>query len=104
MPNLAATDLGAGMSSARTAKLLTAGDVAERIVGSIERPRFEVPITADAGFSLKVHRLFPARVRDVTDRMFAMDKVATDVKSAERAAYERRIAADAEENAAVPSR
>jgi ribosomal protein S30 len=37
-------------------------------------------------------------VRDVTDRVFAMDKVATDVRSAERAAYERRIAEDARQN------
>jgi NADP-dependent 3-hydroxy acid dehydrogenase YdfG len=104
MPNLAATDLGAGMSSSRATKLLTADDVAERIVGAIERPRFEVPITLDAGLWLKTRRLLPARVRDVTDRAFAMDKVATDVKTAERAAYERRIAAEAEENAPVPGR
>jgi NADP-dependent 3-hydroxy acid dehydrogenase YdfG len=98
MPNLAATDLGSGMTTARTAKLLTADEVAERIVGAIERPRFEVPIKADAALSLKLRRFLPARVRDLTDRAFAMDKVATDVKTAERAAYERRIAEDAEEH------
>lgn len=95
MPNLAATDLGSGMDTARASKLLTADDVAERIVRAIERPRFEVPITADAGGWLKVRRLLPARVRDVTDRAMGMDKVATDVRSAERAAYERRLAEEA---------
>jgi len=96
MPNLAATELGSGMTTARTSKLLTADQVAARVVGAIERPRFEVPVTLDAALSLKFRRFLPARVRDLTDRAFAMDKVATDVRTAERAAYERRLAEDAE--------
>jgi hypothetical protein len=101
MPNLAATDLGSGMSPARAAKLLTADEVADRIVWAIERPRFEVPIKADAALSLKFRRFLPARVRDLTDRAFAMDRVATDVRDAERAAYERRLADEAREHTAA---
>ena len=58
-------------------------------------------VTTDAGLMLKLRRLLPVRVRDVTERAFAMDGVATDVRSADRAAYEARIAAEARERTAV---
>jgi hypothetical protein len=60
-----------------------------------------VPITADAGFMLKLRRLMPVPVRDLTERAFALDRVATDVRDAERAAYERRIAGEARERSAA---
>lgn len=50
---------------------------------------------------LKLRRLMPVPVRDLTERAFALDRVATDVRDAERAAYERRIAGEARERSAA---
>jgi NADP-dependent 3-hydroxy acid dehydrogenase YdfG len=95
MPNLVATELGSGMSTARGSKLLAPDDVADAIVACIERPRFEVPVPRDVGFQLKVRRLLPVRVRDLITRALAMDRIATDPDEAERRAYAERMEADA---------
>jgi NADP-dependent 3-hydroxy acid dehydrogenase YdfG len=87
MPNLAGTDLGAGMSPAKGSKLLTPDEVAAAIVGAIERPRFEVPVPRSIGGQLKVRRLLPVAVRDA----LGIDDVATQVRTAERAAYQAEL-------------
>lgn len=95
MPNLANTDLGSGMNTARGSKLLSPDQVAEAIVACIERPRFEVPVPADIGFQLKMRRLLPVRARDLITRALAMDKIATQPDEAQRRAYEARVEEDA---------
>ena len=95
MPNLANTQLGSGMSTARGSKLLTPEQVADRIVACIERPRFEVPVPADLGVQLKVRRLLPVRVRDAITKVLAMDKIATQPDPAQRRAYDERVAEEA---------
>jgi NADP-dependent 3-hydroxy acid dehydrogenase YdfG len=99
-PNLAQTELGAGMEPARLYKKLPVEDIAEAIVGAIERPRFEVPIPRDVAFSLKFRRLLPVRVRDGINRVLKIDSVATEVRHVERAGYHERIAEGAEETTA----
>jgi NADP-dependent 3-hydroxy acid dehydrogenase YdfG len=99
-PNLAQTELGAGMNPARLYKKLTALQIAEAIVGAIERPCFEVPIPRDVAFSLKFRRLLPVRVRDGVNRVLKIDSVATQVRHVERAGYHERIAEGAEETTA----
>ena len=91
-PNLAATRLGAGMEPARGSKLLEPEEVAEAVVGAIERPRFEVSVPREIGPALRFRSLLPPRARDAVSRALGMDKVATDVRSEERAAYEAEIA------------
>jgi NADP-dependent 3-hydroxy acid dehydrogenase YdfG len=91
-PNLAATRLGAGMEPARGSKLLEPEEVAEAVVGVIERPRFEVSVPREIGPALRLRSLLPPRARDAFSGALAMDKVATDVRGEERAAYEAEIA------------
>lgn len=90
-PNLAATRLGAGMEPARGSKLLEPEDVAEAVVGAIERPRFEVSVPREIGPALRFRSLLPPRARDAISRALRMDKVAMDVRSEERASYEAEI-------------
>jgi NADP-dependent 3-hydroxy acid dehydrogenase YdfG len=91
-PNLAATRLGAGMEPARGSKLLDPKEVADAVVGAIERPRFEVSVPPEIGPALRFRSLLPPRARDAFSRVLRMDKVATDVRTEERAAYEAEIA------------
>jgi hypothetical protein len=95
MPNLVATDLGAGMSAARGSKTLTADEVADAIVGAIAKPRFEVPVPASLGPQLRLRRLLPVRARDAITRALKMDEIATKPDPVARAAYEARVAEDA---------
>ena len=91
MPNLAATRLGAGMAPARGSKLLSADEIAQALVGAIERPRFEVPVPARIGPALRLRALLPVRARDAAMRALGMDKVATDVAEGERAEYRAEL-------------
>jgi hypothetical protein len=99
MPNLANTQLGSGMSTARGSKLLSPEQVADAIVGCIERPRLEVPVPADLGFQLKLRRMLPVRARDVITRALAMDKIGMAPDPAVRHAYEERVAEEARDAA-----
>ena len=91
-PNLAATRLGAGMEPARGSRLLDPEEVADAVVGAIERPRFEVSVPREIGPALRFRSLLPPRTRDALSRVLRMDKVAMDVRMEERAAYEAEIA------------
>jgi hypothetical protein len=91
MPNLAGTDLGAGMSPARGSKLLRPEEVATAIVAAIERPRFEVPVPAPIGRQLKARRLLPVAARDAIGRALRIDDVGTQIRTAERAAYQAEL-------------
>ena len=91
-PNLAATRLGAGMEPARGSRLLDPEEVADAVVGAIERPRFEVSVPREIGPALRFRSLLPPRARDAVSRVLRMDKVAMDVRMEERAAYEAEIA------------
>ena len=91
-PNLAATRLGAGMEPARGSRLLDPEEVADAVVGAIERPRFEVSVPREIGPALRFRSLLPPRARDAVSRVLRMDKVAMDVRMEERADYEAEIA------------
>jgi len=91
MPNLAGTDLGAGMTPARGSRLLTPDEVAAAIVGAVERPRFEVPVPPAIGRQLKIRRLLPVAARDVLGRALGIDSVGTQLDVAGRAAYQTEL-------------
>ncbi len=91
LPNLAATTLGSGMRPARGSRLLRPEDVAAAIVDVIDRPRFEVSVPAALSLQLRMRALLPVPARDKLMRAMGMDKVATDVQAADRAAYVREI-------------
>jgi NADP-dependent 3-hydroxy acid dehydrogenase YdfG len=94
-PNLAQTELGAGMTPARGFEKLPPEKIALAIVQAIERPRFEVPVPRDVAFQLKLRRMLPVRVRDGLNRVLRIDAVATEVRTEERSDYAERIAEDA---------
>jgi hypothetical protein len=87
MPNLANTQLGSGMNTARRSKLLSPEQVADAIVRCIERPRLEVPCR-DLGFPAQAAADAPVRVRRRDHQGAAMDKIATEPDETQRRAYE----------------
>ena len=90
MPNLANTQLAAGMHAGRGMKLVEPRDVAEAIVGALERPRAEVFVPAYLGYLLKAQSVLTPGMRRAMAKLFGSNKVATDVNAAARAAYHER--------------
>ena len=92
MPGLANTELAAGMKAGRGAKLVEPEEVADAIVGALERPRLDVYVPAHIGPLLRMQAVMPRRVRDWISRAFQTDKIARDVDRAGRADYAARAA------------
>jgi short-subunit dehydrogenase len=92
LPNLADTQLGSGMKPARGIKKLTAEEVAEAIVGALDRPRPEVYVPRSLGAQIVVNALTPRRLRRPIQRLLGMNNIATGFDPRARAAYEQRVA------------
>ena len=95
MPAVVNTELTAGMKQARGVKQIEPEDVAEAIVGALERPHFDVHVPRSLGVVGAVVSLLPRRGREAIGRAMRADKVAVDVDFAARSAYEARAAASA---------
>jgi Short-chain alcohol dehydrogenase of unknown specificity len=93
MPGLANTELASGMSAGRGVKLVEPSEVAAAVVETLERPRFEVYVPASLDRILRISALLPQSARDVVNRMFQTDQIATRVDRTARAAYSARASA-----------
>jgi NADP-dependent 3-hydroxy acid dehydrogenase YdfG len=92
MPAVVNTELGSGLRQTRAIKKLEPEEVADAIVGALERPRFDVWVPRDSAVIYKVLQLLPRRGRDAVARMLNADKVLAGADHVERAAYEERAA------------
>jgi NAD(P)-dependent dehydrogenase (short-subunit alcohol dehydrogenase family) len=92
MPGLANTELAAGMNAGRGVKLVEPEEVADAIVGVLERPRLDVYVPAHIGPLLRLQAVMPRRARDWIARAFQTDRIARDVDRAGRAEYAARAA------------
>jgi NADP-dependent 3-hydroxy acid dehydrogenase YdfG len=92
MPAVVNTELAAGLKEARGVKNVEPEDVAEAIVGALERPRFDVWVPRSTQFIATAMAVVPRRGREAIARLLKADKVLAEADPAERVAYEERAA------------
>jgi NAD(P)-dependent dehydrogenase (short-subunit alcohol dehydrogenase family) len=90
-PSLCNTELTSGFQGLRGMPLIEPDDVAERIVETLERPRFDVPVPKSLGPMLWLNQALPFRARVALARVTKADAVLGLIDAGERAAYAERI-------------
>jgi NADP-dependent 3-hydroxy acid dehydrogenase YdfG len=92
MPVVVDTELAAGVGTPRGIPRIAPEDVAEAIVATLKRPRFDVYVPRSIGPLTAVAGLLPRRVRELTMRLIGADRVLWRVDDDARAFYEQRAA------------
>jgi NADP-dependent 3-hydroxy acid dehydrogenase YdfG len=92
MPAVVNTELGSGLTETRAIKVLEPEDVADAIVGALERPKFDVWVPRETVAIHKVLNLLPRGGREAIGRALKADKVLMETDEQVRAAYEDRAA------------
>ncbi len=92
MPAVVNTELGSGLPETRAIKKLEPEDVAEAIVGALERPKFDVWVPRESVGIYKLMTLMPRGAREGLARLLKADKVLAEHDATVRAAYEDRAA------------
>lgn len=92
MPAVVNTELGSGLVETRAIKKLEPEEVAEAIVGALERPKFDVWVPRESVGIYKLMQLLPRSGRERVARLLKADKVLAEADPAVRAAYEERAA------------
>lgn len=92
MPAVVNTELGSGLPETRAIKKLEPEDVAEAIVGALERPKFDVWVPRESIGIYKFMTLLPRGARERVARALKADKVLAEPDQGARAAYEDRAA------------
>jgi short-subunit dehydrogenase len=93
MPGLVRTELAAGTLDAPGTVVLSPDDVAEAIVGTLERPRFEVFVPRAYGAAVAAGALLPRFAREAALRAMGTERATASTTRQERAAYEARVEA-----------
>jgi hypothetical protein len=70
-------------------------DVAGRIVETLQRPRFDVPVPKSMGPMLWLNQALPFRARVALAHLSKADDVLSHIDAQERAAYDERVKASA---------
>jgi len=92
MPAVVNTELGSGLPETRAIKKLEPEDVAEAIVGALERPKFDVWVPRESIGIYKFMTLLPRGARERVGRILKADKVLAEADASARARYEERAA------------
>jgi short-subunit dehydrogenase len=90
LPGIVNTELTSGVQPARFVKNIEPTDVADAIVGALERPHFDVYVPKAIGPINKVMMLLPRAGREALARALKADKVMVDFDANARRAYELR--------------
>jgi NAD(P)-dependent dehydrogenase (short-subunit alcohol dehydrogenase family) len=94
-PSLCHTDLASGFPGLRGMPFIDPQDVAGRIVETLERPRFDVPVPKSMGPMLWLNQALPFRARVALAHLTKADDVLSHIDADERAAYVERVKASA---------
>jgi short-subunit dehydrogenase len=89
MPGLVRTELAAG--TLKAGLVLAPEDVAQAIVATLERPRFDVYVPRAYGAISALGALLPRRAREAMLRLAGNERATARTTPGERAAYESRI-------------
>ena len=96
MPGIVRTELAAGLGEAKFFKSVRADDVADAIVATLLKPRFEVFVPRSLGTMGKLTRLLPRRAGEALARALKADQLlASAAHSSARKDYEARAAQSA---------
>ena len=95
MPAIVNTELTAGVQETRGVKKVEPEDVADAIVGTLERPRHDVHVPRSAGVIGKIVHPLPRRAREAIGRAMKVDQIMVEADQQARKAYEERAAASA---------
>lgn len=96
LPSITNTELAVGTRVGRLSKMMEPHEVADAIVATLERPRFEVYVPASLGPTLRASPLLPRRLREALARLFETHRVAMGIDPATRADYAERLRREAE--------
>ena len=94
-PSLCHTDLTSGFAGLRGMPFVEPEDVAARIVETLQRPRFDVPVPKRMGPMLWLNQALPFRARAALAHLTKADDVGSYIDADERAAYVERVKAGA---------
>jgi short-subunit dehydrogenase len=94
-PSLCHTDLTSGFAGLRGMPFIEPEDVAARIVETLQRPRFDVPVPKSMGPMLWLNQALPFRARVALAHLTKADDVLSHIDGAQRAAYVERVRASA---------
>ncbi|GLY34828.1 short-chain dehydrogenase [Amycolatopsis sp. NBRC 101858] len=96
MPAIVRTELASGLGEAKLFKSSRPEDVADAIVATLRKPRFEVFVPRSVGTMGKLTRLLPRRAGEALARALKADRLlASAAHSPARADYEARAAESA---------
>jgi NAD(P)-dependent dehydrogenase (short-subunit alcohol dehydrogenase family) len=90
-PSLTKTELVSGLKALRGLPWIEPEDVANRIVETLEYPRFEVPVPKSMGLLLTFSQALPFRVSARMARLMKADSIIADMDAAARVAYQQRL-------------
>jgi NAD(P)-dependent dehydrogenase (short-subunit alcohol dehydrogenase family) len=93
MPGVVATEMTTGYGAGRGVKTVAPEEVAEAIVGALERPRVEVWVPRSLGALNRVSALLPRAGRDLMMRLFRSDEITWAADRAARSGYDARVEA-----------
>lgn len=93
-PSFCNTDLTSGFSGLRTMPFIQPEEVAERVVETLQRPRFDVPVPKRMGPILWFNQALPFRGRVALSRLTRTNDILSKIDSHGRADYSDRLKAD----------
>ena len=93
MPGLVRTELASGTLDAPGTLVLPPEAVADAIVATLERPRFEVYVPRAYGAAAVAGALLPRRARESVLRVLGTERATAGTTREQRAAYEARVEA-----------
>src|SRR3954451_23478307 len=94
-PSLCHTDLSSGFAGLRGMPFIEPEDVAARIIETLQRPRFDVPVPKGMGPMLWLNQALPFRARMALAHLTKADTILSAVDADERAVYVERVKASA---------
>ncbi len=95
MPAIVRTELASGLGEARFFKSVEASDVAEAIVNTLQRPKFDVFVPKSLASTFRFTRMLPRSAAEWVARTLKGDQVLLGASRQARADYEARAAASA---------
>jgi NAD(P)-dependent dehydrogenase (short-subunit alcohol dehydrogenase family) len=95
LPAIVRTELASGLTDARWVKSVAATDVAEAIVKTLRRPKFDVWVPRSLDATFRFTRLLPRAAAEWVSRTLKADQVLLGASPEARREYEARAAASA---------
>lgn len=95
MPAVVRTELAAGLTESRFIKPVEASDVADAIVKTLQRPKFDVFVPRSLDATFRFTRMLPRSAAEWVARAFKSDQVLFATSPEARREYEARAAASA---------